>query len=175
MAIFYIMPTQIPFFITEVLGKSGSQVGISMATASIAMACFGLLYNRLRGYLSIFKISSLALFLMASGFMCIGIFHNYIMLLVALCFIGAGLGFFLVNNSSWLFMLANDNERAKAYGFLASFIFMGQFSSPFFTQPLVRYFGLIHMLLICGGVIYIMSIVMFFYKSKNLKTSRADR
>ena len=163
MAVFYMIPTQIPFFITHILQKPNSSIGVSMATASVATAIFGLFYNRLRSYLSIARISSFALMLMGCGFLCIGVFHSYIMLLIALILIGASLAFFLVNNSSWLFALAKDYERPKAYGFLASFLFMGQFSSPFITQPFVEYFGLTQMFVLFGCVILGFCFISLFY------------
>ncbi|PAF54227.1 MFS transporter [Helicobacter sp. 13S00482-2] len=166
MAMFYVAPTQLPSFIINTLGMDGSKVGISMAVASVSMAIFSLFYNRLRIYLSIFKIHFLGLFLVGSSFMTVGVFHNYFATLVAFVLMGAGLGFMMVNNSSWLFRLAKDTERAKAYGFLAASLFMGQFISPIITQPVVYYFGLIKMFCIFGGLLYVIAFLFLILKSK---------
>ncbi|MDO7252970.1 MFS transporter [Helicobacter cappadocius] len=167
MAMFYVAPTQLPSFIINTLQMNGSKVGISMAVASVSMAIFSLFYNRLRSYLSIFKIYFLALFLIGSSFMAVGIFHNYPMTLVAFVLMGAGLGFMMVNNSSWLFKLAKDTEKAKAYGFLAASLFMGQFISPIITQPVVNSFGLIKMFCIFGGLMYVIALLFLVLKSKH--------
>ncbi|PAF49130.1 MFS transporter [Helicobacter sp. 12S02232-10] len=166
MAMFYIAPTQLPFFITHTLEMDSSYVGISMATASVSMAIFSLFYNRLRSYLNIFKIYFLALFLIGTSFVIVGIFHNYATVLIAFILMGAGLGVMMVNNSSWLFMLAKDFERAKAYGFLAASLFMGQFISPFITQPIAKAFGLIDMFWIFGGLVYVVALIFLFAKMK---------
>ena len=63
-------------------------------------------------------------------------------------------------------MLASDSERPKAYGFLASFLFMGQFCSPFLTQPIVKVFGLIEMFVIMGFVLYGLAVVFLFVRAK---------
>ncbi|PAF42617.1 MFS transporter [Helicobacter sp. 11S03491-1] len=164
MAMFYIAPTQLPFFISHTLGLKSSYVGISMAVASVSMAIFSLFYSRLRSYLDIFRIYFLALFLIGTSFTIVGVFHNYTTVLISFVLMGAGLGIMMVNNSSWLFKLAKDNQRAKAYGFLAASLFMGQFISPFITQPVVEYFGLNSMFCIFGGVVYMVALVFLFAK-----------
>lgn len=167
MAMFYVAPTQLPAFIIQTLHKDGSSVGVSMALASVSMAIFSLFYNKLRGYIGIFKVYFVSLFLIGSSFMSVGIFHNYYATLVAFVLMGAGLGFMMVNNSSWLFKLAKDSERAKAYGFLAASLFMGQFISPILTQPVVKYFGLTAMFCIFGVLMYVIALLFLFLKSKN--------
>ncbi|PAF50583.1 MFS transporter [Helicobacter sp. 13S00477-4] len=166
MAMFYVAPTQLPFFITHTLGMESSYVGVSMAVASISMAIFSLFYNRLRNYLNIFKIYFIGLFLIAISFTIIAVFHNYIAVLITFILMGAGLGFIIVNNSSWLFMLAKDFERAKAYGFLTAFLFTGQFISPLISQPIVNAFGMIGMFYIFGGMLYIVALIFLFTKMK---------
>ncbi|PAF47107.1 MFS transporter [Helicobacter sp. 12S02634-8] len=166
MAMFYIAPTQLPFFITHTLGMDSAYVGISMAVASVVMAIFSLFYNRFRNYLSIFKIYFLSLFLIGTSFVVVGVFHSYAIVLISFILMGAGLGIMMVNNSSWLFMLAADHERAKAYGFLAASLFMGQFISPFITQPVVKIFGLVDMFWIFGLVVYAVALIFLFAKSK---------
>lgn len=167
MAMFYVAPTQLPAFIIQTLHKEGSSVGVSMALASVSMAIFSLFYNKLRGYIGIFKVYFVSLFLIGSSFMSVGVFHNYPATLVAFVLMGAGLGFMMVNNSSWLFKLAQDSERAKAYGFLAASLFLGQFISPILTQPVVKYFGLTTMFCIFGAMMYIISLLFLFLRSKN--------
>ncbi|MDE6886224.1 MAG: MFS transporter [Helicobacteraceae bacterium] len=164
MAMFYIVPTQIPFFIIKVLDKGGELVGISLAISSIFTAFSSLIYSKLRIYFSLNKMYFIGFFLLGFGYLLIYIFHSYIILLIALIFTGCGLGILLVTNSSWLFLLTNDNIRAKAYGFLASFIFMGQFLSPFITQPIINTFGLVKMFLVFGLILCALGILFLFKK-----------
>lgn len=164
MAMFYIVPTQIPFFIIKVLDKGGELVGISLAISSIFTAFSSLIYSKLRIYFSLNKMYFIGFFLLGFGYLLIYIFHSYIILLIALIFTGCGLGILLVTNSSWLFSLTNDNIRAKAYGFLASFIFMGQFLSPFITQPIINTFGLVKMFLVFGLILCALGILFLFKK-----------
>lgn len=150
MMIFYIIPTQIPYFIVRTLAKGGDLVGVSMALASIFAAISSFFYARLRRFLGLDSLYFLSFLCMGGGLVILALFHTYALLLVSLGVIGLGLGVFLVTNSSWLFSLTDDKNRAKAYGLLAGSIFNAQFLSPFVTQPFVKRFGLIEMFLIFG-------------------------
>lgn len=168
MSLFYIIPTQVPFFIIQVLEKGGELVGISLAISSVFTALSSLFYAKIRRYLSLENMYFLGFGAIGLGLCLINIFHTYFILLLSLVFIGFGLGIFLVTNSSWLFSMTNDNIRAKAYGFLASSIFMGQFLSPIITQPVVNMVGLVNMFLVFG-IISLVFGILFFIKGK-LKT-----
>ncbi len=161
MTLFYIVPTQVPFFITKVLEKGGDLVGISLATSSIFTAISSLFYAKLRRYFSLSMMYFLGFTSMGIGYCLINIFHNYVVLILSLVFTGFALGTLLVTNSSLLFSMTNDKIRAKAYGFLASFIFMGQFLSPFITQPISNLVGLIDMFLLFGVILLICGAVAF--------------
>lgn len=167
MAMFYINPTQAPFFITKVLDKDGSLVGISLAISSLSTAFSSLFYSKLRIYLRLNQMYVLSLCCMGVGYCLIYIFHSYIVLLISFIFIGFSLGAVLITNSSWLFSLTNENNRAKAYGFLASSVFMGQFCSPLITQPIAAHFGIIKMYLIFGIVLIISGVSFVFIKLKH--------
>lgn len=160
MSMFYVMPTQIPHFITHNLNKSGNLIGISLAVSSLCTAILSLFYARLRAKLSVFLLYFVSLSAIGGGFLLIGMFQSYEILIFALVLVGSGLGIILVNNSSWLLSVAGEYERAKAAGFLSASVFMGQFCSPFITQPLVRLGGIPFMLNV-NGVILLVSAVIF--------------
>ena len=162
MSMFYAIPTQIPHFITHELGKSGDLIGASLAVSSLCTAIVSLFYGRLRARLGIFMLYFIALWGIGGGFLLIGALESYSVLLFALVLVGSGLGIILVNNTSWLLSVAADSERARAAGFLSSSVFMGQFCSPFLTQPLVRLGGITLMLeingiiLLCSGAAFLL-------------------
>lgn len=169
MSMFYVMPTQIPHFITHNLNKSGNLIGVSLAVSSLCTAFLSLFYVRLRSRFSVFVLYFISLGSIGSGFLLIGIVQSYEILLFALVLIGSGLGIILVNNSSWLLSVAQERERARAAGFLSASVFMGQFCSPFITQPLVRYGGIPFMLNL-NGIILLLSACIFLiwdYKKKH--------
>ncbi|WP_180762758.1 MFS transporter [Helicobacter sp. 12S02232-10] len=171
MVAYYISPTQIPFFIVHNLGKNGDIVGISMSASSIAYGVFSLFYNRFRNIWSIYGIYALGLFLMGTCFLLLYVFHNYLIVMVSLMFLGAGGGLLIVNSSSYLLSIAPEMQRAKALGFFASAIFLGQFFSPLMTQPIVDRMSILGLFLIFTCLLYMLGL-FFIFKSRMKKNFR---
>lgn len=164
MVTYYISPTQIPFFITDYLHQDPKIIGFSMTASSIAYGTASLFYQRLRNRFNIYRIYTFALISMASCFLIIYVFHSYIAVIIGLMFLGAGCGLMIVNNSSFLLSIAKDSIRARALGGLSSFVFLGHFSSPLLTQPIVQHFGLFSLFLFFAIFIYLLGI-LFAIKS----------
>ena len=162
--LFYIAPTQVPFVIINTLQESPDRVGNALALMFACYALVSIFYAKIRQNLSLQATYSLCFGAIGIGLCGIGIFHNYFVILIALALIGFGLGGVLITNSIWLFSLTHQNNRAKAYGFLVSSVFIGQFSSPLFTQPIVNALGLLDMFLVFGVVSLGVAGVLFFIK-----------
>ncbi|PAF42523.1 MFS transporter [Helicobacter sp. 11S02629-2] len=171
MIMYYTIPTQLPFFMVDILHEKSARVGESLALSAFAMAFIALFYAKLRRTFGIYLLYAISFFFMLAGFLLISLIHSYPVLLLALVLSGIGIGIMLVNNSSWLFSLAEEKIKARAYGFLSSFLFMGQFISPFFSQPLVRYLGLSNMFLVTAFIAFVGMIIFIVVsvKSKILK------
>lgn len=163
-ALFYIAPTQVPFVITNILQKSGDFIGYGLALIFICSASVSIFYTKIRQVLSLYSMYSLCFGTIGIGLCIIKIFQSYPMTLIALSAIGFGLGILLITNSIWLFSLTNQHNRAKAYGFLVSSVFIAQFSSPLLTQPIVGKFGLLNMFLVFGLISFFIA-TMFLIKS----------
>ena len=105
------------------------------------------------------------------GFGIISILHSLTGIIIGFSALGLAFGFFTINNSSWLFNLANESERPRAYGFLASCTFLGQFASPIISQALVHYVGLIHMIGIAAFACFSVAFLFLFAKDTKAKES----
>ncbi len=150
MVAYYISPTQIPFFITNYLHKNPQIIGISMSASAIAYGFSSLLYPRIRNVFSIRWIYAISFLSIGICFVLLYVFHSYWIVMVSLIFLGAGGGAIQVNNSSYLLHITKESNRGKALGFLAAFVFLGQFASPLITQPIVDGFGLLGLFLTFG-------------------------
>lgn len=164
MTIFYFVPTQLPYYLHTHFGVGGSVVGASIASVSIFSALFSFLYPRFRAKLSIKQVYALSFFVLSCGFFLLYLGNLYLLLLSFLCF-GFAWGMSLVNHFSWIFSIASEGEKAKAVGFLSSFLFLGQFVSAFWIEGLVSFFGLKCVILFIGAFSLALWIV-FFYKGK---------
>lgn len=166
MVIYYISPTQLPYYIEDHLGLDPKYIGISMSVSALFYGVFSLSYKYLMKFISIKQIYILTLFIVGSSFMLLYFIHSFSAVIFALALLGTGGGIMLVNNTAYLFSICPANARARAYGILASFIFLGQFLSPIISQPIVRQIGLIEAFLVWAIVIYFVTILFLFFKQK---------
>lgn len=157
----YFVPTQLPYYLHTHFGVGGSVVGASIASVSIFSALFSFLYPRFRAKFGINQIYALSFFVLSCGFFLLYLENLYLLILVFLCF-GFTWGMSLVNHYSWLFSIASEGEKAKAVGFLSSFLFFGQFVSAFWIEGLVSFFGLKYTILFIGT--FSLALWMVFYK-----------
>ncbi|QWU80786.1 MFS transporter [Campylobacter novaezeelandiae] len=166
MVIYYISPTQLPYYIEDHLGLDPKYIGISMSVSALFYGVFSLSYKYLMKFISIKQIYILTLFIVGSSFMLLYFIHSFSAVIFALALLGTGGGIMLVNNTAYLFSICPANARARAYGILASFIFLGQFLSPIISQPIVRQIGLIEAFLVWAIVIYFVTILFLFFRQK---------
>lgn len=150
MSLLYFVPTQIPYYLHSHFNVGGSVVGASIASVSIFSALFSFLYPKLSSKFSIQTIYVLAFCSLALGFFLLCFQSSVLLLFVFLAF-GFTWGISFVNHYSWLFSLATPQEKAKAVGFLSSFLFLAQFLSAFWIEPLIASLGLQTALILLGG------------------------
>lgn len=168
MLIYYISPTQLPYYIEEHLKLNPKYIGFAMSVSALCYGFFSLTYKNIVKHISIKAIYIITLFIVGSSFLLLYLYHNFISVLISLALLGTGGGIMLVNNSSYLFSICPPNARGRAYGILASCVFLGQFLSPIITQPMVRQIGLINMFLAWTIIVYIVIIPFIFFKEKKL-------
>lgn len=153
MAVFYLMPTRLPFLLTEIGIDSPTIAGISIAAATLAGAVASVNYQRIRARLSPIGIYALGFFLMFIGYVLIATGYGLVQILIGCLFVGLSLGSIMPNQSMWLMSAINPATRGRAAGVLTTFVFAGQFAGPLlagfaaFMLPIRGIFGLFAALL----------------------------
>ena len=140
--IFYLAAVQFPHYIEDTLGLNPKYIGFAMASTTISHAVVAYLYKDIVRFFTIKQIYVLGFALQAVGFLLVFLIDDFIIAIISLAIFGAVGGLIVTNNSAYLFQKAPQNVRARAYGGLASCIFLGQFISPIITTPMVLTFGL---------------------------------
>lgn len=142
MLIFYFIPTQLPFLAIDLgadsLKYAGFAVVFSQVFASIASAN----YQRLRTRLGNQQILHFSFACICTGFFILSQSESMIGMFLSMPLIGIGLGFNFPNLTIWLMSRIPATMRGRASGGMSTAIFLGQFTSPFLSQPLVKFFGL---------------------------------
>jgi MFS family permease len=151
MALFYLIPTQLPFLMKEIGVTSASMgsIGLVVATfsAAVTSANYRMLARRLNFrqiYITLFGFAALGLFLVQWV-------DSIGMTVVTMAIAGIGFGLLMPNASLCLIANSPSSIRGKVIGGLTSAVFLGQFFSPILMEPIVQGYGIKSAYLI-GGI-----------------------
>ena len=141
-AIFYTIPTQIPFLLTQHFQATPQLVALAVAASTLFSAITATLYHRLRSRFSYQSILGMTFGLVACSFFVMAHALTQEEIIAGLALGGTGFGLLLPNVSVWLADCTPQALRGRAVGIMMSGIFLGQFSSPLLAQPVVSRFGI---------------------------------
>ncbi len=138
MLFFYMIPTQIPFLLSESENISSSGVGYSISIAIFSGAILSLNYGKIRMKFNFYQIYVATFLLMGTGFLIISFSSSYEGILTGLIIAGFGTGLLMPNSNLWLITLAPVNHRGRLVGYLNLFVYSGQFISPILVYPIIK-------------------------------------
>jgi MFS family permease len=138
MAAFYMIPVQIPFYLTQLGADSGLLIGGSVAVATLMSAGMGAVYGRIQARMGYLGTLALLLVLFAAGYVVIGQGTTVLGVVAGIAVAGLGMGLLMPTLNSWLGMLAPAARRGTVLGGLTTCLFLGQFASPLLTQPIIN-------------------------------------
>jgi MFS family permease len=171
---FYLIPVQLPFFLTQLVQAIPSQSGMAIALCTLFSAVASVAYGKLKQRLEFVSFLPLIFGLMGIGYLLIGQSGEWAQVLVGLAIAGLGLGVLMPNMSVWLSSIVSDETRGRALGGLSTAMFLGQFISPIVAQPLTKVMGLGQIYALTGGMLTIVALGFAVFKSqiRNLARDR---
>lgn len=142
MATFYVMPTRLPFLLSELGVHNTMLVGAIMALMTLTMMPGALLYGRIRKYLSAIQVFAASYALMGLGMLIISQATGPGLVMLGILVSGIGMGPSMPNYTTYFMGFVPPGLRGRASGVLTTAFFAGQFVSPLVSAPLVGSFGL---------------------------------
>ncbi|PHN06201.1 MFS transporter [Flavilitoribacter nigricans] len=142
MVAFYLIPVQSPFLLKEIGAERPSMQSVGLVLATIMAALMAQNYARLLRFLGYRGIFAFCFGIMAVGFIITATAGQYYQAVIGLFLAGGGAGLLMPNSNTWLMQLSPPSMRGRFMGAMTMAIFLGQFFSPVFFQPLVRIQGL---------------------------------
>ncbi|WHI51991.1 hypothetical protein P3339_03965 [Microbulbifer sp. MLAF003] len=140
---FFLIPTQLPFLLQEIGASSPSQAGVAIAAGNLMGALASLtLFPRAHKIFGKFGIFAFSFTVMATGMGLISIAESFSGIIIAMAIYGSGMGTLIPHIFSTGLESATENMRGRISGALTASVFIGQFLSPFLSQPWVNHFGL---------------------------------
>lgn len=140
--IFYLIPTQLPFYLQQTANAGAFQSGLAIALMTLFSAVSSLNYRRLKNHLGFITIYGLAFANLALGYALISWSVSYGMVLLGLAIAGLGLGLLMPNMNLCLTTITPNALRGRVLSGITTFFFIGQFLSPLLSQPLTVAVGL---------------------------------
>lgn len=149
MVTFYLMPVQIPFLMLEISEVGNTETALAISSVMLVGGVMSFQYPKLKRRLTHYQIYGLTFLFMGIGYFMISEADSYAMTFTGLLVSGLGAGLLMPNSNLCLVTMASPENRGKVLGLLTTFIFLGQFASPLFFQPLINYTS------IRGGFFYL--------------------
>ncbi|OEJ99948.1 MFS transporter [Roseivirga misakiensis] len=137
MITFYLMPVQTPFLMQEISSVGSKETGFAIATVMLVGGVTSFQYPKLKRRFTHYQIYALTFLFMGIGYLLISTANSYAMTFPGLLISGLGAGLLMPNSNLCLVTMASPEIRGKVLGLLTTFIFLGQFASPLFFQPLI--------------------------------------
>ena len=139
--LFFIMPTQLPFFLeAQGYGSAGS-TGITLSVLMLTGGCVALAYARLQraiGYRGVYAAGYAS---MALGFLLLVTSATSLQIFAGTALIGAGYAAVSPTFVALTLALAPPHRRGVAGGVLTASVFIGQFISPLLSTPVIENAG----------------------------------
>ncbi|MEM7131354.1 MAG: MFS transporter [Chloroflexota bacterium] len=164
--VFYLVPVQLPFHLKTILGATATQTGMGIATTALFYALASLTFGWLSQRMGRVLLMITGFAVTGLGYLLIGTSAMWLPIILGLMMGGFGLGMVIPNLNLWL---ANDVPlavRGRALGGFTTFIFVGQFISPFISQPLATMVGIGGTYVVIGFALLVLVVALFLMRHR---------
>jgi MFS family permease len=163
MAVFYIMPTRLPFLMEERAITNTLLIAAVMACMTLAAIPGALLYGRIRQYMSAIAVFGWSYVLMGVGLVIVALADGVVGMFAGTLIMGVGMGPSMPNYTTYFMTSVPPDLRGRASGLLTTAFFAGQFASPLVSAPLVGWFGLKIAFEVLGAVIVVVGAALLLW------------
>ncbi|MFD1883107.1 MFS transporter [Paracoccus pacificus] len=141
LTIFYIMPTQIPFYLVSIGHPEPSASAQAMALVTVAGGLSAISFATVRAKLGAGLTPALGYLTIAGGFFALHSGDTMASVRIGALLIGLGLGYVMPTFLVSALGAAPEHRRGAVSGAVTMALFLGQFLSPLVVQPLVELYG----------------------------------
>jgi len=137
MAMFYVLPTRLPFLLQNLGVESPLATAAIMACMTLASGPGALSYGRIRRHILAMAVFALSFVLMGLGMLIISQATGPGLVVAGTLVAGLGMGPAMPNDTTYLMAYVPPTQRGRASGLLTTAFFAGQFAAPLVAAPLV--------------------------------------
>lgn len=158
LVIFYILPTQIPFFMVDIGITDASKSGLAMGAGTLAAAIAGISFGKLVAKIQNYGVALVGFVTMAIGMVVLSQAVSFGLVVVGCALMGVCMGLVMPNFMVTGLALVPSDKRGLASGVLTSSIFIGQFVSPLISSALISALAYSHFYLVMAGFTLVLAI-----------------
>ena len=166
MAMFYLVPVQVPFLLRSMHIDSAFLAGLSVSAATLAGGFASLSYARIRRYFEPSGMFAVSYVLMGMGLLTLGLSQGFATILLGTAGVGAGMGLMLPALNHYLLETVPAEIRGRSLGLLSMHLFLGQFLSPMFTDGVASHIGLAPTFVAGAAVLFVLPVLTLLAKLK---------
>jgi MFS family permease len=156
--LFFIMPTQMPFFLALHGQNSAVMTGTALGVLMLSGGCLALFYARIRAVVGYAGVFATGYGCMAVGFFTLTVHPGMPAYLAGAAWIGAGYALVSPTFVSLALDLLPRSWQGFGGGILTASVFIGQFCSPLLTTPVISALG--YSALFRGAAVFLTLIVI---------------
>ncbi|MCB1476812.1 MAG: MFS transporter [Rhodobiaceae bacterium] len=160
--LFYIVPTQIPFYLFEIGYTDATAGGWVLGGMMLSCAIFAVAFDRVRPVLGRGGTPALGYAMMAGGFAMFYLFHALPVLILAAALTGGAFGLMMPTFFTACLNAAPARLRGTAMGVFTTCMFFGQFASPLASQPVIANIGYENTFLLIAVSLGVIAVGVFF-------------
>jgi MFS family permease len=138
---FFVMPTQLPFFLQSLGLDAALATGNALGALTISGGIAALLYARLHKKIGAAGTLGLGYLFMGSGFLVLAFSQSFWLAVVGAIFVGWGFASVMPNFVAIALKVTPAQHRGRAGGFLTMSVFLGQIISPFASMAIIDEIG----------------------------------
>ena len=156
--VFYILPTQIPFFMVDIGIIDPSKAGLAIGAGTLAAAIAGVFFGKLVDQIHSYGVALAGFIAMSAGMLVFSQATSFGLVVLGCALMGVCMGLVMPNFMVKGLELVPSDKRGLASGVLTSSIFIGQFVSPLATSALISTLAYNHFYLVTAGFILALAI-----------------
>jgi len=142
MIAFYMVPSQLPFRLAEMGLPSPALAGLAVAFLNVVAAPVAMAHRRIRARIGAVAIFAVTFACLALAFIVIAEATGIGAIFASMFLAGVAGGGMILNITVWVVTRTPAPIRGRVVGGLSMSMFLGQFLSPFYSQPLAEAIGL---------------------------------
>jgi MFS family permease len=134
----FMIPSQTQFLLVEIGVKDPTRAGLAIGMFNFSAGFASLSFRRVRRVLSPEAIFAAIFAIGGAGFVMTGHAQDFTETMIAMAVGGFSVGMFIPNVNMSIISRASMAVRGRALGAMTTLFFLGQFSSPLYSVPIVN-------------------------------------